>query len=418
MLRFRLTGPALRRGVVVATSVLIASAVAAGSAPVSSAKELSFGNSGTLVASNCAPTAAASDGTMVWNEMTAAGTFDAYIGNDDCQGSELLPNYAGNRGATDITTNGQYVLLVTAVGWEKTLFASQPGVGSDDAIQLYNRTTGTTSTLLPGETSSQLGVIWPEFNANDTEIVWSQITATPTEAAPLGTWQIHVADVDLATGTLSDNRVWQEPGVSDGFYEAYGWVPNTNNLIFMSDVDSTATGVNSFQLFTLPDSLSGSATRISPPIDAYWPWETTGDTYHEFAHFVPGQPDTLYTSIGVAALGADLWAYNMDSAGSNGELAQPTRVSYFGGDFDAIGGQQAVAGFPAPAFSLVTSMAWVNGSWVAAVCSDVHCQHVNAYRLTLPASAAAPSVAGTAKKVSANVVARHVKAREGTGKAA
>jgi hypothetical protein len=344
------------------------------------------GTGATFVASDCSPQAAASDGTMVWNRMTPSGTFDAYIGNGDCQGSALLPAYAGNRGAADISSNGRYVLLVTAVGWDKSTAGAQPGSGSQNAIQLYDRQTGTLSTLLAGATSTQRGVIWPRFNADDTEIVWSQMVQTPVQAPPIGAWQLHVANVDLATGTLSDNRVWQQPGVASAIYEPYGWVPGTNNIIFMSTAGQTGSGDTKFQLFTLPDSLSGSATRISPPIAAYWPWEKTANAYHEFANFTPNDPDTLYTSIGTGGLGADLWSYDLDSASPSGLLAQPTRLTYFGGNFDAPMGQQAVAGFPTPAYSLVTSMAWVDGSWVASVCSNTQCRSPNAYRITLPAS--------------------------------
>src|ERR1700683_5240267 len=117
--------------------------------------------SATLVAANCAPVAAASDGTMVWYSKKAAGVWDVYIGNGECQGKPLLPAYDGNRGPAGITANGRYVLLTTAVGWEKTLPMSSPGEGSQNAIQLYDRQTGKLSTLLASATSSQRGVIWP-----------------------------------------------------------------------------------------------------------------------------------------------------------------------------------------------------------------------------------------------------------------
>ena len=159
--------------------------------------------SGTLVASNCAPVAASSTGTMVWYSMNAAGVWDAYIGTGNCQGAPLLPAYDGNRGPAAITADGRYVLLTTAVGLDKTLRFSAPGQGSGNAIQLYDRQTGKLSTLLAGATASQRGVIWPTFNANATKIVWSQMLETASEDPPVGRWALHVADVNLATGTLS-----------------------------------------------------------------------------------------------------------------------------------------------------------------------------------------------------------------------
>ncbi len=143
------------------------------------------GAKGTLVAENCAPVAADSAGTMVWYAKNSAGVWDAYIGNGDCQGKPLLPAYEGNRGPADMTANGRYVLLTTAVGWEKQLRYSSPGKGTDNEIQLYDRQTGKLSTLLAGATSSQRGVIWPTFNATATKIVWSQMLETPAEAPRL-----------------------------------------------------------------------------------------------------------------------------------------------------------------------------------------------------------------------------------------
>jgi hypothetical protein len=138
------------------------------------------------------------------------------------------------------------------------------------------------------------------------------------------------------------------------------------------------------QLFTIPDTLAGSATRISPPIAPHWPWQHASNAYHEFANFAPNNPYVFYTSIGSGGLGADLWAYDLRTAGPSGLLAQPKRITYFGGNFNAPVGQQSVANFPAPAYRLVGGMAWENGGWNAGVCSQTLCGSINAYRVTLP----------------------------------
>ena len=106
----------------------------------------------TFVASNCAPVAAARDGTVVAYRRDGAGVWDAYIGNGSgsCHGQRLLAPYGGNRGPADISADGRYVLLTTAVGWDRTLSDSAPGQGSGNAIQLYDRRTHRLSTLLAG----------------------------------------------------------------------------------------------------------------------------------------------------------------------------------------------------------------------------------------------------------------------------
>jgi hypothetical protein len=343
------------------------------------------GASGTFIANNCAPVAASSDGTMVWYARDSAGVWDAYIGNGDCHGAPLLPSYEGNRGPADITANGRYVLLTTAVGWEKTLPTSSPGEGSQNEIQLYDRQTGRLSTLLAGATSSQRGVIWPRFNANATKIVWSQMVKTATEDPPNGEWALHVADVDLETGTLSDNREWQDPDGRPAFYEAYGWVPDTNLLIFASNTRSTAADFRRQQLWTLPESLEpGTApTRISPKFAPSFRWQSANNVFHEFAHFAPGQPHTLYTSIGADTLGDDLFSYNLQSRGSNGLLGQPKRISFFGGNLNVALGTKEIPGWPRPRYTVVTTMAWVNGAWVVATCPDLLCSKVSAWRIKM-----------------------------------
>lgn len=340
----------------------------------------------TFVAGNCAPVAAARDGTMVSYRRNSAGVWDAYIGTANCHGKPLLSAYAGNRGPADITADGRYVLLSTAVGLDRTLSDSSPGQGSGNAIQLYDRRTHRLSTLLAGASASQRGVIWPTFNARDTKIVWSQMLKTAVEDPPVGRWALHIADVNLATGTLANNVEWQDPNGRPAFYEAYGWVPNTKLVIFMSGTRSRTPGIRAAQLFTLPEALGHTApTRISPPFAPVWPWQSAIDVFHEFAHFAPNHPHTLYTSVGADTVGGDdLFAYDMREQRANGLLGQPSRISYFGGDLNANLGTRAVPGWPKPSYKVVTTMAWVKGAWLATTCPDLLCSTVDAWRISVP----------------------------------
>ena len=343
----------------------------------------------TFVASDCAPVAAARSGTMVWYRRNSAGVWDAYIGSGNCHGKPLLPAYGGNRGPADITADGRYVLLSTAVGVDRTLGDSSPGRGAGNAIQLYDRRTHRLSTLLAGASASQRGVIWPTFNSRGTKIVWSQMLETALEDPPVGRWALHVADVNLATGTLSDNVEWQDPNGRGTFYEAYGWVPNTDLVIFMSGTRSRTPGIRAAQLFTLPEALDPQATptRISPPFAPVWPWQSAIDVFHEFAHFAPNDPHTLYTSVGADTVGGDdLFSYDLRRQQANGLLRAPTRMSYFGGDLNANLGTKAVPGWPKPSYKVVTTMAWVKGAWIITTCPDLLCSTVEAWRISVPRS--------------------------------
>jgi hypothetical protein len=343
----------------------------------------SFDTSGALVAENCSPVGAGSDGTMVWYSKNASGVWDTYIGNSSCQGVPLLPRYEGNRGPADITPDGRYVLLTTAVGWDRKLPFSGPGRGSQNAIQLYDRRTSRLSTLLEGATSSQRGVIWPKLSPDGTKIAWSQMLTTSAEDPPQGAWAIHVADVNLETGTLSHNVEWQDPNGVAAFYEDYGWIPDTNKLIFMSTGRATSSGWGQAQLFTLPDDLNPSTapTRISPPFPSAYSGQPPFDVYHEFAAFAPGDPNTLYTAIGADTVGGDdVFSYDMRKQAPDGLLGEAHRASYFGGDPYFNRGTQAIPGWPEPSYKVVTTMAWVNG-WVTTACPDILCESVQAWRI-------------------------------------
>ena len=348
-------------------------------------------SSATFIASNCAPVASANDGTMVWTSKNSNGVWDAYIGNDDCQGQPLLPAYDGNRGPADITPDGRYVLLTTAVGPNKTSSFSSPGQGLGNAIQLYDRQTGKLSTLLAGATASQKGVIWPIFNASGTKIVWSQQLQTGLQAGDIGSgrWALHVADINLAAGTISNNIAYQLPGDQPSFYETYGWIPNTNNLIFMSTGYHVAPAFHNAQMYTMPDTLNPNVTptKLSPPIDSDVVGRAPASEFNEFAHFAPNDPTTMYTSIVANTDGGDdLYAYNLNTRDASGLLGQPTRITYFGGHPGTYGfTTKAVSGWPRPTYTVVTSMAWdrKNGGWDIATCPDLLCSKVNAWHINL-----------------------------------
>jgi hypothetical protein len=343
---------------------------------------------GELVKANCAVAATAANGTMVWFERNSANVYDAYIGNDRCEGSPMLPPHGGHRGPSDITSDGRFVILTTAVGWDRKLEWSGPGKGSGNAIQVYDRVTGTLKTLLRGGSWEQRGVIWPKLARNGTLLVWSQMLKSPLETnAPWGDWEIHVADVDLAAGTLTNERRWRDPAGGPAIYETYGMIPGTDRLIFQSTTRSPYTGwdFRAAQLFTLPlDFTEATApTRISPKLEPNWSWEKPRDAFHEFVHFAPNDPNTLYTSIGANTLGGiDVYRYDLSSQDpATGLLGQPERVSYFGGDPNRGYWTTPVPGWPKPAYRNTTSLAWVGDGWNVAVCPDLYCTKTDAWRI-------------------------------------
>jgi hypothetical protein len=332
--------------------------------------------SATLVAENCAPVTAAGD-ELLWYAKTG-NVWQPFIGNANAEGKLLLA-IKGNCAPADVTADGRYVLLTVAVGWEADLSASSPGRGSDNEIALYDRQTGKLSTLLKGATATNRGVIWPRFTPDASTVIWSQMMKTAKEVPPTGQWSLRAADVDLEAGTLSSERAWED--TKPAFYECYGVIPGTELVVFASDTRATSTqAFRAQQLWTLPLSLTGAPTRISPPI-AQTDGRPPADCFHEFAYFAPEDPLTLYTAIGAGTDGGDdLYAYNLPSGGPVGLLGQPTRVSYFGGEWKD-GRFRQVEGYPPPAYTAISTMAWVDGAWLATVAPDLLSTTVAAWRI-------------------------------------
>jgi hypothetical protein len=334
-------------------------------------------SSGQLIRTNCAPIAAGG-GLMAFNVRQANNLIDARIGDATCTGSAPLPPHDGHRGAADLSQDGRWLLLETAVGPNRTDDAAEPGKGSNNAIQLLDRTTGRLTTLATGDT------IWAKFSPDLSRIAWAKRVGWDLWDHYVGTWELHVADLNVGAGTITGERVWAPPQPS--FLEPYGWLPGTNRVIFTSDYGIIQTNPwlgkwYASQLQTIPDDLSTGPTRFSPPFSTTsWDWgcwcnkATPDNRYHEFAHF--NGDGKVYTSIvnDSGASGAmDVWSYNADGTGR-------TRVSFFGG-VGANPGVQA-PGWPAPRYVVAGGMAWLGGRWIVGLAGDAQAKVMDAYQIT------------------------------------
>jgi hypothetical protein len=263
---------------------------------------------------------------------------------------------------------------------------AEPGKGLANDLELFDRQTGTLKRLTTGRS----GIIWAKFKPDMSRVVWSELVAGggwfPWDNDYLGSWALHVADLDPATGVLSGEKVWTPP--TKAFVETYGWLPNTNRLIFASDSGIGGQEGGGWtghwyasQLQTIPEDLSSGPARFSPPVPvAAWDWgcwctkTTPVNRYHEFA--ATNGDGRVYTSIinDSGANGAmDVWAYNQDGTGR-------TRVSFFGGTGANPGVQ--VPGWPAPRYVVAGGMAWLNGKWIVGLAGDPQAQTMSAAEIT------------------------------------
>ena len=363
-----------------------------------------------LVRANAAPDAGTPDGSVyLFNARPrpGKGLFDAYIATaphaDRLHGRRLLAPWSGHRGAADVSDDGRYVLLVTARGADRTSSRAQPGKGSGNGIDLYDRRTGQLTTIVRGGCGigCPRALIWPRF-APDPDgtgpqepaaIHWSEQQKPPWQACCLGDWRQHITA--LAYGPdgrprAAGDRVWDNPDGKAHIYETYGWIPGTDRVVFMSDNDVPRQGRGLFygQLFTLPDSAFTPAYRgaASPRPERFTaPFSDDGKPVQantEFAHFHPEHPGWLYTSVAFHSKRGtmDLWRYRYDAGGH--PTGERQRVTYFGGTPRSFGRWAQRRGFPQPAFRVVGGIApATDGGWIAGVCDGLTCERIDAYHV-------------------------------------
>lgn len=340
---------------------------------------------------NCHVSASTGEGTtVVWWERNTAGVFDAFIGGPDLSAPPMLAanSNAGHRGPTDITTDGSYVLYTQAEGWDRKTTGAEPGKGSQNSIYILDTYTRQATRLISFG-PNQRGIIWPMFDNRDApkRIAWARMLKTQFEInAPWGAWDLQIADIDLFSTPRAFNlRGWRLDNES-AIYECYGWLPNSNKLIFQSSIQPTTgtSQLNRCQLWTIDDNFDRTTLkRITPPYVSAIPTcgQVEHDLFHEFVSFAPGNKDIMYTNIGAETVGGnDVFAYDLRTVNQNGVLAQkPKRVTFFGGDRDKNCVPYQKPGWPKPAYAAVTTRAWTPRGILQSVCPDPYCTKTNTW---------------------------------------
>jgi hypothetical protein len=308
---------------------------------------------------NCAPIWMGRD-TMIWNERQANGLVDVRVGARDCSGGQpLLRPHDGHRGASDVSTDGRYVLLETSYGEPRDVWYAEPGSGFGNDIELLDRQTGRLTRL----TFGRKGTIWARLHPSGTRLTWAEMVKTAAEANfwqnLLGIWRLHVADIS-PQGATENEQTWQHPD-DPGFIETYGWIGD--RVMFASDSGVAATNpwMGSWfaaQLWTISDTLRPDVrpTRVSPEFvrETWWGAREQHNAYHEFMSVAPAGmfPEAgpwILTSIAWATEphgGMDLWRMRSDGTGRE-RLTRfnDTRYAIVGGVvFDPLDPKRLVAG--------------------------------------------------------------------------
>jgi hypothetical protein len=369
----------------ISTRRVVTALILAGCASLSSvaAASASTGNSVQSITpwmQNAAPVGwSASLNRVIYNVKGTDGMFDAYSANPDGSNPQCLtctfPSFANvgtatNRGASDVSPDGRYMLVSVERGDHSGIGANwtQPGKGGANDVWLYSTDGAHAWPLTNIYASGQmaLGTIWARFDRTGNEIVWASMYSPAL--LNLGYWQLKVANVVWTGGVpgLANVRVI-EPAVNS-FFEPYGFSPDDSHILFASNAGTPSV------MNTQIDTVATDGTGLTQ-LTTYNP--TTAATYNEFAFYTPSNTIVYGSTLDANSAGMDYWVMN-----ANG--TSPQRLTYFNSPWhtEALG------------YSVVGGLAFNPSNpnqFIAGVSADPGAQTNRAYMVNLNAT---PSPAG------------------------
>jgi hypothetical protein len=274
------------------------------------------------------PVAWAPDDRIVINRRGADGLWGAYSilpnGHDQICVTCDRPAFAGvgahtNRGASDLSPDGRYVLLVVEQGAHPGSIGAtqtQPGKGVYNDIWLATANGSRAWRLTTIPTSPNDGIIWPRFNRTGTQIVWSQMYRGADLHHPLGQWALKTAALRWDTGVPHLAAVRTYNPQHGRFFEPYQFSPDDRRIIFASDID-VARGFLSpsafnAQIWTINAAGLDDRRRVTPSDRLHGVFSD----YNEFAFYLPGASNRVLVArtFKSAAHGLDYWTMKLDGS--------------------------------------------------------------------------------------------------------
>ena len=254
-------------------------------------------------------------GRIYYNQRAENGVFNGWSANPDgsdptCVTCGAIYPAGTQHGVSDASPDGQYLLTTIerashppfAVGGEM----AAPGKGAFNDLWLQAADGSHAWQLTNVLVSGTSALIWPRFDPSGSRVVWSEQWQW---GAPFGGWRLHVAELTWVNGvpSLTNERTLQ----SSGLLEPYGFTADGSKVLFAADA-LAGTAWDDLQIMTLPASLEGPATRLSPH-DAS-ETEPFGD-YNEFAFPIPGSGRIIFaSSVGAYLESLEYWTVNTDGS--------------------------------------------------------------------------------------------------------
>lgn len=213
-------------------------------------------------------------------------------------------------GISDVSPDAKYVLLTIerSTHWPipDGAAVAAPGAGAYNDLWLQTADGSKAWKIRSLLDAKVNALIWARFDGSAKRVVWSEQWKF---GLPWGDWQMHVADLVWTNGvpSLSITATLR----TRGLLEAYGFTPDGNRVLLAADKLAGATW-NNLQIMSLPVSLKGAATRLSPR-DA--PDDGNFSNYNEFAYVMPARDRLIFArSVGASYFSLEYWTTKLDGS--------------------------------------------------------------------------------------------------------
>lgn len=154
---------------------------------------------------------------------------------------------------------------------------------------------------------SNNGVLVPRFSPDGTKLLWAKKIAGVSGPAPLGQWNLQLADFAIVEGVPTISNVTTLTPGSKLFYEAHGFNADSNRIMFCANADGY--NLHSYDIFTA-DLDGGNVTNL-----------TNGEGWEEHAHwakhgdyiaYMSSKPYPTYDATSIDGLKSETFVMNAD----------------------------------------------------------------------------------------------------------
>ena len=179
---------------------------------------------------------------IAYDRMSADGYYDVHTMNPDGTNDQCLTCNAAalpglHKGNPSFDFSGQWIIFQVEKAGTSSVFdqVASPGAGLFNDVWVMD-VKGTVFYQLTNVPTTSSGVLHPHFNHAGTQVTWAQyLSSSP---APLGTWEVQIADIVYDNGVPSlQNVKTYQPGAMPRFYETHGFSLDDKSIYLCANPD-------------------------------------------------------------------------------------------------------------------------------------------------------------------------------------